>query len=161
MCGGRFTGDDTMLRLFVWRVGLHDFAMPFSGVSQVVRAVAVTAVPDAPPFGCGVINVQGKIVHVIDVRKRFRLPERALAPADHFIIVCTPRRTLALWVDAAQGVVDYEDEAVNPLRALSPEADSQVGVIKLLSGLVLVQDLEQCLAAGDTPTLGNPMVGAG
>ena len=136
-----------MLRLFVWRVGTQDFAMPFSGVMRVVRAVAVTKVPDAPPFGCGEINVRGEIVPVIDLRKRFRLRERALDPADHFIIVGTPQRTLALWVDVAHGVIEYQDEAAMPEQSTAPDTGPTADVVELHGGLLLVPDLEQCLSA--------------
>jgi purine-binding chemotaxis protein CheW len=144
----RFGGNDTMLQLLFWRVGLQEFALPVSAVSQVVRAVALTAVRSAPPFVCGAVNIRGLMVPVVDVRRRFRLPERPLALTDHFIIARTPRAPLALWVDAALGVADYEGEV---------PAATPAGWAALPSGTVLMQDLERCLAAdgerpiGETP----------
>ena len=138
-----------MQRLFVWRVGLQNFAMPFPAVLKVVRAVALTEVPVGAPFVCGVINMHGAIVPVIDVRRRFKLPQRTLVPADHFIIVRTPQRTLALWVDAAHGVVECPDELMIQEEATIPGTGSPAGFCRLPDGLVLLHDLEQCLSAGD------------
>ncbi len=135
-----------MLRLFVWRVGVQHFALPFAAVSKVVRAVAMTAVPAPTPFVCGVVNIHGKIVPVVDIRKRFLLAERELAPADHFIVACTPQRMLVLWVDAAQGVIEYHDEALGQAGIALPDASSPSGVVKLPGGLMLLQDIERCLS---------------
>ena len=130
-----------MLQLVVWRVGLREFALPFAVVSQVVRAVAVSATSDMPPFSCGMVDIRGDVVPVIDVRKRFSLPERSLAPADHFIVAHTPKRTLVLWVDMVHGVAEYPDDAATFTEG------SNHGMAMLPDGLILLHDLEQCLAA--------------
>ncbi len=64
----------------------HSFALRLSAVVRVVRAVEVTPLPRAPEIVLGVINVQGRITPVFDVRKRFRLPAREISLSDQFII---------------------------------------------------------------------------
>ena len=150
-----------MLRLFVWRVGSQDFAMPFTGVMQVVRAVAVSKTPVSPPFGCGEINVRGNTVPVIDMRKRFCLPQRALDPADHFIIVGTPQRALALWVDVAHGVVEYEEEPAIPAPSQSSGQSSNAYLVPLSGGVLLMPDLERCLSAEQDQLLDGISLEAG
>lgn len=137
-----------MLRLFVWRVGSQDFAMPVAGVMRVVRAVAITNAPDAPPFGCGAINVRGKLVPIFDLRERFGLLKRALDPADHFILIGTPHRMVALWVDTAHGVVEYDDDSVMPEQTTDSGSDLIADVVELKGGLLLLPELEHCLCAG-------------
>jgi purine-binding chemotaxis protein CheW len=150
-----------MLQLFVWRLGSQDFAMPAAGVMLVVRAVAMTKAASAVSFACGEINFRGKIVPVIDLRKRFRLPERPLDLADHFVIVATAQRTLALWVDAAHGVVEYHDEAAVPQQSTASGAGAAEDVVELRGGLLLVPDLERCLAAGYGEAQGEMTTEAG
>jgi purine-binding chemotaxis protein CheW len=150
-----------MLRLFVWRVGSQDFAMPVSGVMQVVRAVAVTHAPNAPPFGCGEINVRGKIVPVFDWRKCFRMPERVLDPADHFIIVVTPQRTLALWVDVAHGVIEYQGGAAIDGQSTASGVGLTADAVELQGSLLLVHDLERCLSAEHGYVLDGVSIEAG
>ncbi|MBI2214214.1 MAG: chemotaxis protein CheW, partial [Acidobacteria bacterium] len=83
------------------RVGL-----PLSSVERVVRVVESTMLPGAPDVVRGVVNVQGHVIPVLDVRSRFRLPERAIAPSDLMVIAHTTRRTVALVVDSVTGVLD-------------------------------------------------------
>ncbi len=62
------------------------YALPLTSVEQVVRAVEVTPLPDAPDIIMGVINVHGRVVPVVDIRRRFRLPARALSAGDQLVI---------------------------------------------------------------------------
>src|SRR3569832_2386558 len=54
-----------------FRVGKEHFGVPIELVHEIVRIMEITAVPDAPDFIEGVINLRGKIIPVIDLRKRF------------------------------------------------------------------------------------------
>lgn len=125
-----------MQQLLVWRVELQSFALPFPNVSRVVRSAALMPAQQDLPFICGLLDVQGKLLPVVDLRKRFHLPERSISPADHFIIVCTPKRMLALWVDTVQGLMDCQDAGL-----------AQDGVARLDDGVLLLHDLERCLEA--------------
>lgn len=55
------------------------YAVALTSVERVVRAVEITPLPNAPDIVLGVINVQGRVVPVVDIRKRFRLPARAIS----------------------------------------------------------------------------------
>ena len=81
------------------------YALPLPAVERVVRAVEVTVLPEAPPIVIGVINIQGRVVPVVDLRKRFHLPERAVDPEDHFIVARSSTGVVALPVDEAEGLV--------------------------------------------------------
>ena len=54
-----------------FRVGKEHFGVPIGYVHEIVRMMDITTVPDAPSFVEGVINLRGKIIPVIDLRKRF------------------------------------------------------------------------------------------
>ena len=125
-----------MQQLFVWRVDSQGFALPFPNVARVVRAAALMPAQQSSPFICGLLDVQGKLLPVVDVRKRFHLPERSISPADHFIIVHTAKRMLALWADTVDGLMDCQDAE-----------PAQDGMTRLAEGILLLHDLEQCLEA--------------
>ena len=63
------------------RYGLH-----LDAVERVLPALDVTPLPKAPEIVLGLINLKGKIIPVLDVRRRFRLQEREIGLQDHFII---------------------------------------------------------------------------
>ncbi len=88
----------------VFTLDRGQFALLLSSVLRVVRAVEITPLPQAPEIILGVVNLQGALVPVIDVRRRFGLPGRAVRLEDRLILAVTPRRTLALPVDSVAGV---------------------------------------------------------
>ena len=59
------------LHIVGFRVGRETYGVPSRSVHEIVRVPEITAVPDAPDYVEGVINLRGKIVSVIDLRKRF------------------------------------------------------------------------------------------
>jgi purine-binding chemotaxis protein CheW len=82
------------------------YALPLLTVERIIRAVEITPLPKAPEIVLGVINVQGQILPVIDIRKCFRLPTREIQLEDQFIIARTPKRLVVLTVDS---VVDVRE----------------------------------------------------
>src|SRR5690606_23140614 len=79
-------GEGELLQLVSFMVGDEEFAIPILSVQEINRMMQITRVPQSPPFVEGVINLRGKIIPVMDLRKRFGLstPENS---ADSRIIV--------------------------------------------------------------------------
>jgi len=75
--------------LLVFRLDDQRYAFFLSIVVEVVRAVEITPLPSAPDIILGIINVRGTVVPVVNLRTRFRLPERNLEPDDRIIIART------------------------------------------------------------------------
>ncbi|MFQ5632726.1 MAG: chemotaxis protein CheW, partial [bacterium] len=59
----------------VFTIDDQQFGLPMSQVERIIRAVEVRPVPEAPDYINGVINMQGRVIPVVNLRKRFRLPE--------------------------------------------------------------------------------------
>src|SRR5688572_5800757 len=83
------------------------YALSLTIVSRIVRAVEITPLPDAPAIVLGVINVEGEILPVFNLRGRFLLQEREVGPNDQFLIARAGRRKVALVMDEAQGVIEH------------------------------------------------------
>jgi purine-binding chemotaxis protein CheW len=129
------------------------YALPLENVERVVRAAAYTPLPLAPAVVLGALDVGGKILPVFNLRHRFRLPERALAPDDQFIIARCAGRRVVLVVDAAQGVADEPATPMVSSSTIAPELTHLQGVMSLPDGLVLIQDLERFLSAEEATAL--------
>lgn len=140
-------------RWVVFRLDEHRCAVPLEAVQRIIRAVAVTPLPKAPAIVIGVIDLQGQVLPVCDIRRRFELPSRPIHLSDQFAIVRTPRRTVALLIDAAEGVIERPAGTVVRARDLDAGLDHLRGVIRLDDGLVLIQDLERFLSADEARTL--------
>ena len=146
-------GEDGLKQIVMFALDEPRYALPLSTVNRVVRVVEIMPLPKAPEIVLGVVNVQGHIVPVMDVRKRFHLQKRALDTDDRLIIAQTSTRTVALLVDSVVGVHTLaENEFAGSEQAL-PFAEYLHGVAKTEEGIVLIYDLEQFLSLDEERTL--------
>ena len=129
------------------------YALLLSAVEKVVRAVEITPLPKAPEIVVGVINAQGRILPVLDIRKRFRLPAREMKPDDRFIIARTSRRQVALVVDSVVGVHKLAEREMVSAKEALPFAQYLKGVAKVENNLVLIHDLDQFLSLDEERVL--------
>src|SRR5258705_6493692 len=104
----------------VFAIDRHRFALRLADVRRVVRMVELTAVPEAPAFIAGMINVQGELLPVVNTRRRFRLRERELSVNDQLIIVTAQGRTVALIADAVIGVIEESEQSITPAANVVP-----------------------------------------
>lgn len=70
----RFAGkSDELLQLVSFNIGSEEFGVDILKVQEINRMVEITKVPQAPHYVEGVINLRGKVIPIIDLRKRFNL----------------------------------------------------------------------------------------
>ncbi|GFO65621.1 chemotaxis protein CheW [Geomonas paludis] len=119
--------------------------MRLEQVTRVIRAAALTTIPHAPDVVLGILDLQGEVIPVINLRRRFGLPERSIGCEDQFVVARTGKFTLALHVDTAEGVCDQS--AGEPVAADEIVAGTQflAGVTRTAEGLVLIHDLDTLL----------------
>lgn len=130
-------------------------------VREVVRAVAVSHLPGAPPVVLGVIGVRGALAPVFDLRRRFGLAPRELDPSEHFVIARAGERVVALRVDGVVGLVEVEEGALADARAAVPSAPEAVaGVARLGDGMVVVTDPAAFLLAAEAESLAGALEAA-
>lgn len=131
------------------------FALPLSNVERIVRAVEITPLPKAPDVVLGVINVQGRIIPVINIRKRFGLHEREIDPGDQLVIARTSNRSIAFVADSVSGAVEIpENDVVEPADIL-PGIEYVKGIVKNDEGIIHILDLDPILSFGEVKSLDN------
>jgi purine-binding chemotaxis protein CheW len=140
-------------QLFVFMLDDQRYALHLSAVVRVVRVVEITPLPKAPEIVIGVVNVQGQIVPVFNIRKRFRLPERELNLSDQLIIANTSKQPVALLVDAVSGVIELSEKEVTAFEKILPGMEYVEGVVKLEDGMILIHDLDRFLSVEEERTL--------
>lgn len=129
------------------------YALPLFNVKRVIHAVGVTPLPKAPVIIEGIINVGGRVIAVVDMRKRFGLVSREMEIDDNLIIVKTEKRELALWIDAVTGIREIQQGKFSETRSSLPYAEYVKGVAKMEEGIILIYDLEQCLNLSEETAL--------
>ncbi len=129
-----------MTSLLRVRLGDVTVGLPSMAVREIVRAVAITALPGAPPIAEGAINVRGALVPVIDVRHRLSLPPRALDPDQLLVILTVNDRVLAIRVDDVDELVDVDAASMQPSAALSPALAGLAGLAPGADGVLVMYD---------------------
>lgn len=135
--------------LIVFTLDERQYALDLGAVERIVRAVDVTPLPRAPDVVLGVINVQGRICPVINIRRRFSLPERELDLSDHLVIAHTSRGGIVLVVDTVIGVIAHSQENLRPADEIVPGLEYIEGILKLDDGeivIVIRHDVEALLS---------------
>jgi purine-binding chemotaxis protein CheW len=118
------------LHIVGFQVGRETYGVPITSLHEIVRVPDITAVPDAPDYLEGVINLRGKIVSVMDLRKRFGLTQAAARKQNRILVVEHGGRLAGLIVDSASEVLKIPADAVEP-----PPAAFQDGGLNCVSGL--------------------------
>lgn len=144
-----------MGQVVVFTLDDRRYGLPLPAVERVLRMVDVTPLPKAPQIVLGVVNVQGRVIPVVDMRRRFRLPARDFALTDQLVIARTARRPVALAADAVTGVLEYSAQEAAGAPDIVPGIEYVEGVVKLPDGLVLIHDLDRFLSLEEEAALGQ------
>jgi len=134
------------IQLVIFTLDEQRYALHLHTVKRIVRAVEITPLPKAPEIVLGVVNVQGQVIPVMDIRNRFSLPGRELDLSDQLIISHIPKRTVALVVDAVSDVIECPDQVLITSEQILPDTGYIDGVLKLEDGLILIHDLDKFLS---------------
>lgn len=136
------------IRQFVeFRLGDEKYGVDILQVKTIERMIPITRVPKAPPFVEGVINLRGEIVPVIDLKKRFDLPESEITENTRIIIVTVDDLTVGMIVDSATEVIQLPQDAIEAPPAITTGIDSDYleGVGKMDDKLLILLNLSKVL----------------
>jgi purine-binding chemotaxis protein CheW len=139
------------LQIVGFRVGRETYGVPITAVHEIVRVPEITAVPDAPDYLEGVINLRGKIVSIIDLRKRFGEASAQPSNRNRILVAEVNGKLLGLVVDSASEVLKIPRSQIEAPPALVQEGrlNCLTGVGKLLGRLIILIDLARLLPAAE------------
>ena len=145
------------LHIVGFRIGRETFGVPIALVHEIVRVPEITPVPDAPAYIEGVINLRGKIISIVDLRKR--LGEKEIAPGkkNRILVAEVEGKLVGLIVDAASEVLKIAPSEVElpPNVFQEGELNYVTGVGKLNGRLIMLIDLSKILQRGELRRLGD------
>ncbi|MEO0482233.1 MAG: chemotaxis protein CheW [Planctomycetota bacterium] len=150
---GTATADERaasdQLQLVTFEVGREEFAVDILRVQEINRMMDLTRVPQSPPEVEGVINLRGKIIPVIDLRKRFELPTESRCEHNRIVVVEVHGRVIGFIVDRVHEVLRINRSIVDaaPPMVCSIDSDFIEGVGKLEDRLLIMLNLARLFAA--------------
>ncbi len=137
-----------VLQLVSFNLGTEEFAVDIAAVQEIVRMPEITKVPRSAAFVEGVVNLRGKIIPVVDLRKRFGLAVNPSTKSTRIIIVTIGGRTVGMIVDGVSEVLRLGTDAVEAAPELVTSAiDASFirGIAKLEGRLLILLDLDLIL----------------
>jgi purine-binding chemotaxis protein CheW len=147
------SGDER--QLVVFQLGAELYGVEISRVHEIIRLQSVTRVPKAPAFVEGVINLRGKVIPVVDLRRRFGLPTADHTRASRIVVVELGDQVVGIVVDGVSEVLRVNTAIVEPPSPVVAGIDSEYlhGIAKLTDRLVILLDLDRILARDERRAL--------
>lgn len=138
---------DKELQVVGFRIGRETFGLPIAMVREIVRVPEITSVPNAPEYIEGVINLRGRIIPVVDLRKRFGDSSPEANKKNRIVVVEIGNRAIGLLVQSASEVLRLSPSEIEAPQNVFQEGEMSfiTGVGKLKGRLVILLDLDRVL----------------
>jgi purine-binding chemotaxis protein CheW len=135
------------LQIVGFRIGNETYGVRIGSVREIVRVPEITAVPSAPDTIEGVINLRGKIIPVMDLRKRFGLTEITKDKKNRILVVELDNKLLGLIVNSASEVLKIPPSDVEAPGSVFADGESGyvTGVGKFKGRLIILLDISKLL----------------
>lgn len=134
------------LHLVTFSLG-EEYGVHIRQVQEIIRVGSVTIVPNSPSYMEGVINLRGRVLPVLNLRKKLGVPEAGVTKDSRVVVTEVGGKTLGLLVDSVSHVIKVPAEVVEaaPEEVLEIDTDYITGVCKLPKRLVILLDLDKLL----------------
>lgn len=140
---------DGETQLVVFVMENEEFACGINSVREVLKMIKVTPLPRSLDFVEGVINMRGDVIPVIDLRKRFELPEAERTDESRIIIVEVEEQMVGLIVDSVREVISLDNKQIQeaPNQVAGGKTDLITGVGKVDDRMLIILDLDRILTS--------------
>lgn len=123
------------------------FAIPIEDVREIIATQSVTQMPDFPEYVKGVINLRGSIIPLVDLRLRFRKPEKERDEYTSIVITSIEGTDVGFVVDAVDEVLDIDKEHLaSPPKMGEGSARYLKGIGRVGEKIVLLLDVGALLS---------------
>ena len=133
--------------LVVFELANEAYGVDIGRVQEIIRMTSITRLPRAPEFVEGVINLRGKVIPVVDLKKRFGLRDDEKSRPSRIVVVDLGQQTLGMVVDGVSEVLRVAKGAIEPPSPAVTTIESRYirGIAKLEGRLIILLDLDKVL----------------
>ena len=151
---GRAMSDE--LQLVSFNIGTEEFGVDILKVQEINRMVEITKVPQAPHYVEGVINLRGKVIPIVDLRKRFGLELKEHDKNTRIVVVDIGGNIMGMIVDSVSEVLRLPANTVEPPPEIVTGINSEYikGVAKLDNRLLIFLDLSKVIDVTEMSNIG-------
>jgi purine-binding chemotaxis protein CheW len=150
-----YMNENRILQLVTFRLDNEEFGVDILKVQEINKMINITKIPNAPTFVEGVINLRGKIIPIVDLRKRLGFAGKGFDKSTRIIVVELDGMVLGFIVDSVSEVLRISESTVEPPPALVAgiESDYIEGVGKLENRLLILLELKKVFSSMDRKEL--------
>jgi len=142
---------DEVVQLVSFNIGDEEFGVDILKVQEINRMVEITRVPNSPDYVEGVINLRGKVIPIIYMRKRLGMPAKPLDKDTRIIVVEIDKKVIGFIVDSVNEVLRINKSITEPPPSMVAGIDSDfiTAIAKLEDRLLILLDLEKILTKSE------------
>ena len=149
------SGSGEILQLVTFTLGSEEYAVDILKVQEINRMKEITRVPNSPAYVEGVINLRGKVIPVVNIRKKFGLPEKENDEQSRIMIIDIQGITMGLVVDSVSEVLRVPSDIVEPTPPMASTISTEFirGIAKLEDRLIILLDMDRLLGKAEETAL--------
>lgn len=138
----------------LFKLNNEHYGLNINNVENIEKNMDITRVPYTEPYVEGVVNLRGNIIPVIDLRRRFHLPQKGMDDESRIIIVNAGELKVGMIVDASSEVLKLSQEDIDPAPSIS--GSSNANFIKEIGKnngrIIMLIDLSRVLGIDNLET---------
>jgi len=142
------SSDDEVFQRVTFQLENETYGINVMQVQEILRYSEIAAVPGAPDYVVGIINLRGNVVTVIDTRCRFGLMPAEITDNSRIVIIEADKQVIGILVDSVAEVVYLKKSEMEAAPHVGTEESSQFiqGVTNRDDGLLILVDLNKLLS---------------
>ncbi len=147
--------ENETLQLVTFELGSEMFAAPLIRIQEIIRYTDIIKVPQAPDFIEGIINLRGRVIAVIDLKRRFGMPSGEHESRSRIIVAEIAGVRVGLAVDAVARVLRVSSKQFERTPGIVSGVQQKfvAGVVKETNGMIIVLDLDKIFTPEETELL--------
>lgn len=149
--------EGAILQLVTFKLGTEEFGVDILKVQEINKMMNITKIPNAPAFIEGVINLRGKIIPIVDLRKRLGFREQPYDKSTRIIVVELEDLVLGFIVDSVSEVLRIPENTIEPPPSMVAGIESEYieGVGKLDDRLLILLELKKIFSSPERKDIEN------
>ncbi len=151
--------DDTVFQVVGFKLEDEEFVIDILKVQEIIKMIDITPLPNAPHYVNGVINLRGKVIPVISLRKRFGFEDRVNDNLTRIIVVEIDKKLVGFIVDKVTEVLRIPASSIEPPPPLVSKIGSEYlkGVGKIGDRLLIILEVEKILSTDEQKEINNSL----
>jgi purine-binding chemotaxis protein CheW len=144
-------------QLVIFELGSENFGIEIASVEGIVKIQEITKIPQTPHFFEGITNLRGSVLPVIDLHKRFDMPNQEWTNETRIVVANIDGVKMGMIVSAVSEVLTIDDTVIEPPPPLISNVNSTfiIGVAKIDDRLVILLDLAKVLSTEEVNRFNN------